>query len=203
MDNSTYLETDEAHEVSYSIQHAVFLIDNIKGDPYMYKWILLALHSALQGACIGHLVRTDGVSGIVTPRSQKEWMTFLHEGIDQEKATVPKTIILAMPDLLKAIRKPGSCGGDSLTNIELTDNELHCLKKIHSEIRNQFIHFNPLSWSLEVSGIPKLGALIARIIEDIDAANWAFRHLEEDIRSRMIDELKFLRSADWGIKDGH
>jgi hypothetical protein len=45
-------------------------------------------------------------------------------------------------------------------------------------IRNQFTHLESvgLDWSLEVSGIPEIAALMAQIIGDLLGAGWGFRH---------------------------
>jgi hypothetical protein len=94
---------------------------------------------------------------------------------------------MPFPDLLKAVRKPNSAGDRSNSaGIEINDSELQWLTRFHEDIRNQFTHFEPMGWSIEVSGFPEIAALIARIIGEIVDRGYAFRHMSGDNR----DELK-------------
>lgn len=84
---------------------------------------------------------------------------------------------MELPDLLKAVRKPYSAGDRSNDmGVRITDSEINWLRHFHDAVRNQFVHFEPLGWSLEVSGIPDIAALTSRIVGDIADVGWAFRH---------------------------
>lgn len=84
---------------------------------------------------------------------------------------------MALPGLLKAARKPHSAGDRSNDQgIAISDAELEWLNRFHSSVRNQFTHFEPMGWSLEVSGIPEIAMLVARIVSEITDTGWAFRH---------------------------
>jgi hypothetical protein len=75
--------------------------------------------------------------------------------------------------------------------------EFNWLRRFHRAVRNQFVHFEPMGWSLEVSGIPKIAAVIARIIAEIADAGWAFRHKEDDWKRALRGDLERLaRLAD-------
>ena len=85
-----------------------------------------------------------------------------------------------LPALLKRVRKPNSAGDRSnATGINLIDSEMQWLLRFHEEIRNQFTHFAPMGWSIEVSGLPKIASLISRIIAEIAQSGWAFRHMSD------------------------
>lgn len=175
-----WVSTNEAEDVASSIRHTVCCIDLIDDDPQAWKWVILALHAALQGACVCHLTTTAAPVGAVTKKNAIEWLAYFDEARTDQNAIVPKTHLMNLPDLLKAVRKPNSCGGISGgACIPITDAELAWLSRIHDEFRNQFIHFSPVGWSFEVSGMPKIMQLIARIITDISEYGWAFRHLGE------------------------
>ena len=92
--------------------------------------------------------------------------------------------------MLKKIRKANS--SDEKSNeagIEISDSEYQWLKRFHDDVRNQFIHFAPMGWSLEVSGLPALGALIARIVNEIELHGWGFRHMSEDEQTKFRIDL--------------
>jgi len=105
---------------------------------------------------------------------------------------------MPLPDLLKAVRKPHSAGDRSnAAGIAINDAELEWLGSFHENIRNQFVHFAPTGWSIEASGIPTLAALIARIIGDILAAGYGFRHFTETQCDQMQGNIKRLTSGSW------
>ncbi len=68
---------------------------------------------------------------------------------------------------------------------------------LHHTIRNQFVHFAPMGWSIEVSGIPAAAALVARLVGDIVVIGWAFRHQDRSWREALADDLAALSRPDW------
>jgi len=184
-----WIHTNEAEDVAASIRHALVCIRLTKDDDQAWKWVMLSLHAALQGACVCHLTTTAAPLGAVTKKNAVEWIDYF----DKKTALVPKTRLMSMPDLLRAVRKVDSAGsGFTRSPIAISDSELAWLNRIHDEFRNQFIHFSPTGWSFEVSGVPKMSQLIARIIDDISSCGWAFRHLEAAKRENMNENLKLL-----------
>lgn len=178
-----WVRTNEAEDVAASIRHALRCWQLAADDPHSWKWLALALHSALQGACVCHLVTTAAPIGVVTHRNAGNWLKYFEASRADPEAKPPRTYLLSFPDLLTAVRKPQSAGDRSnQSGVTLTDPEVIWLRRFHEEVRNQFVHFEPRGWSLEVSGIPDLARLTARVINDILDAGWAFRH--QDIRWR-------------------
>lgn len=172
-----WLRTDEADDVTGSIRHAIRSYTDAADDPQAWKWVALAVHSALQGACICHLTTTAPPLGAVTPRNTKDWIAYYDESRLDPDVRPPRTQLMDLPCLLKAVRKPGSAGDRSNEGgIAINAGEFNWLRSFHESVRNQFVHFEPMGWSLEVSGIPAIAALAARIIGDITAVGWAFRH---------------------------
>jgi hypothetical protein len=41
-------------------------------------------------------------------------------------------------------------------------------------VRNQFVHFEPMGWSLEVSCVPELARTISRMLGEMFDIGWAF-----------------------------
>jgi hypothetical protein len=183
---ATWLTTDEADDVAGSIRHALRSVRLVADDPQAWKWVALALHSALQGACVCHLTTTAPPLGAVTQRNATEWMAY-H---DKRRIKPPRTRLMELPELLKAVRKSRSAGDRSNERgVAITDAEFNWLRRFHDTVRNQFVHFEPMGWSLEVSGIPDIAALTGRIIGEIADAGWAFRHKESEWIDELCDDL--------------
>lgn len=193
-----WIRTDEAEDVAGSIRHIIRAAQFVEEDPQAWKWVVMALHSALQGACICHLTTTAAPVGSVTERNTREWLTYFEESRTNPKAKPPKTHLMGLPDLLKAVRKPSSAGdGSNVDGVAISESELNWLLRFHKEIRNQFAHFEPMGWSIEVSGIPEITKLVARIIGDILNAGWAFRHQDRTQREEMQRSLHTLQTIEW------
>ena len=187
------LITDEAEDVAGSIRHALLSLSNTTRDPQSWKWALLALHSALQGACVCHLITTLPPIGVVSEKDTAKWLVYFNARRTDPQTERPKTYLMKFPQLLTAVSKPHSAGDRSnASGIEISDKELRWLKRIDTEIRNQFVHFAPMGWSIEVSGIPDLAKLVARIVREIEGYGWAFRHKDAAWRNALLVDLKKL-----------
>lgn len=193
MPERQWVRTDEAEDVAASLRHAIRCRSFTSDDPQAWKWVALALHSALQGACVCHVVTTASPVGAVTKQNAREWLAYFDASRLEPTVKPPKTYLMALPDLVKAVRKPRSAGDRSNSvGVTISDRELRWLSRFHEEVRNQFVHFEPQGWSLEVSGIAQLGKVIGRIIEEFLDMGWAFRHAEQAWRDALRANLASL-----------
>jgi hypothetical protein len=134
----------------------------------------------------------------VTKSNAQEWRSYYDENRSNPQAKPPKTRLMDLPDLLKAIRRPNSAGDSSnAIGITISDAELKWLCDFHRDIRNQFVHFEPQSWSIEVSGIPKIAQLVVRIITEIIQSGYAFRNQDSIRHKEMQRSLQSLESITW------
>lgn len=193
----TWLSTDEADDTAGSIRHALLCHDNVGRDPHAWKWLALAIHSALQGGCVCHLVTTASPVGAVYPKNAAEFLQYFEDSRSDPNARPPVARLMALPDLLKAVRKPHSAGDRSNEiGVSISDAELTWLRSFHTTVRNQFVHFEPIGWSLEVSGLPEIAALTAKILSEIANMGWAFRHKDRKWQEAFKADLERLTSMD-------
>jgi hypothetical protein len=104
--NELWIRTDEAEDVAASVRHALRCFELACDDEQVWKWAILALHSAIQGACVCHLLTTAHPVGAVTKRNAGEWLTYFEDRRKDPGVLQPKTQLIALPDLLKSVRKP-------------------------------------------------------------------------------------------------
>lgn len=193
-----WIRTNEAEDVAGSIRHVIRAAQFVGTDTQTWKWVVLALHSALQGACVCHLTTTAAPVGAVTEKNAGEWLEYFECSPTNPIVKPPKTHLMGLPDLLSAIRKPHSAGdGSNSMGVTISESELRWLGRFHKDIRNQFVHFEPKLWSLEVTGIPELAKLTTRIISEILKMGWAFRHLTSEQREQMEQSLETLAIIEW------
>lgn len=105
---------------------------------------------------------------------------------------------MPLPELLKKVQTPYSAGNrSSAEGIKISDAELKRLSILHTKVRNQFVHFAPALWSIELSGTKELSALIVRIIEDMLKMGWAFRRFDNTQREEFLQSLHELSQLEW------
>ena len=188
-----WIRTDEAEDVAASVRHALRCRAMVDQDPQAWKWVALGLHAALQGTLVCHLVTTASPLGVVTDKNAQEWVDYFEASRTDSERRPPKTRLLDLPELIKLARKPGSAGdGRSSGLVRVTDAELVWLRRFHAEVRNQFVHFEPMGWSVEVSGLSALAALTSRIIDDALQVGWAFRHKDGEWHAALEAQLAVL-----------
>ncbi|WP_234791118.1 hypothetical protein [Agrobacterium rubi] len=191
---------DEAEDVAGSIRHVLRAATFVNDDPLTWKWVVLTLHSALQGACVCHLTTTTAPVGAVTERNASEWLTYFEASPTNPNLRPPKTHLKGLPDLLLAVRSSNSACDNSYTaGVEISESELNWLGHFHKNMRNQFVHFEPMGWSIEVSGIPEIAKVVARIIGEILQIKWASRHQDTVQREEMQRNLRVLASIEWPV----
>ena len=197
VEQGLWVRSDEAEDVAGSLRHALRCVGYLADDPQTWKWMALALHSALQGACVCHLTTSFPPVGAVTPRNAAEWISFAEKSRTDPAAEPPRTQLMTLPDLLKAVRKPNSAGDrGNGAGVAISDRELVWLRRFHDEVRNQFVHSEPMGWALEVSGIPEIGKLVARIIGEIFEIGYGFRHRDPAWREAFTADLCRLSTLD-------
>ena len=184
-----WLRTDEPSDVVASVRHALRLLDFVEGDRLVWKWVILAAHSALQGAMVCHLSGTAQL-GCLSSKCAAAWLAWWRDATKSgSKADRKPRNYMAKPDDLferlyttdKRIEQ--GCGGI----LEISVSQKASFKTLNA-FRNKFMHFTPTSWSIEISGLPQIIGDIFDIIAQIASDGWPFRHLE----SKNRDELSAL-----------
>lgn len=93
----------------------------------------------------------------------------------------PPRQYLATPQVLfdrlhmEDLRVEGGCG----QVLTLSHEHLQSFKRLNA-LRNDFAHFTPRGWSIELGGLPKIFSDIIDVICKIKADPWPFRHLSPE-----------------------
>jgi hypothetical protein len=162
LDREIYLDTDEQEEFIDSIEHTALLAAWLEEDLKKWKWLILSLHAAVQGACVcalrGH--DTAGVS-VLTKASGKALWKWLDGDSRQTPTPDAPDQRLAEPWLLlQRVRDP-----QYLPPPHTLDVDADVAKDLDrlNALRNEFIHFVPKGLSLGVGGhAAHRGAMLRR-----------------------------------------
>ena len=140
-----FLRTDEREDLISSLKLVRISAQRAETDLQYWKWILIGTHSALQAAIVFHLSFGNDLL-VAKPAHANRWLN-AYRG----NGSYPD---MHMDYFLDLYRKAGSVEvlGFRLPTTETQDASVQRLL----EFRNDFIHFMPKGWSIELAGLPDI-----------------------------------------------
>ncbi|GAA0819487.1 hypothetical protein GCM10009111_23550 [Colwellia asteriadis] len=157
-----------------SLEKTAQFLRTVKDNPEDWKWVIVSSFSSLYGFAIQVAKGSDDRSVIqVTKKGHERLITF--------------------GDALKKCKQ--SLGARAA--LETSKDEDDSINKIQNEFRNKFEHFNPGSWSIEISGFPSHIFNIVNVIERLALDINFYSHLsisQKDNLKYVIAECKFITS---------
>ena len=146
-----YLRTDTQEEAISALQMAASSLEAIAIDCYRWKWAVLALHAAVQGFMVLGL-RGSNDFEVLSSAAAKDWLAAVEAGdpppLDQKRLDS----FLGLYRKVKSDRMLRYVNSKQFRPGKTHDRSLAML----NELRNEFTHFLPKHWSLEVSGLPSI-----------------------------------------------
>ena len=156
--NENWLHTDEKADLVSSLAMLDVALDQIEKDLSAWKWVVIATHSALQSAMACHLGAIGNSFLVAKQEDAEAWLKAHEDGTPYPEMMMDS--FLNLYDKLKHQEiysykfVPQGTQGKSI-------------KKINA-YRNEFIHFMPKGWSLEVSGLPAMCKDCLDVINELD-----------------------------------
>lgn len=160
-----WVRTDQWVDVASSLGQLSVSLQLALEQPQNWKWAVLACHSALQGVLVCVLSGSDGIA-CLTDRSMnavREWIEASRADAD---ARHPTEYVAEMPVLIRRacdVNYMNEFGGAPVTLDAQAGKDL----KLLHQLRNRFTHFRPGTWSIEVSGLPRIVHTSIRIAQRI------------------------------------
>lgn len=212
MDDS-WLQIDERTDVLVSLSLCLKCLRGLGDDRALWKWAILSLHSALQGAMVCHLSGTAQL-GALFGNSVRKWLDwherdrrgeikYVDDGVDElgmrrtRIATVednPPDSRLADPrTLFKRLYSQDERRETAGTVIPITQAECGSFYRL-CDLRDEFTHFTPKGWSIELDGLPGTFLDMVGVLEKISSDPWPFRHMTEEESAKLGSLLQQLRT---------
>jgi hypothetical protein len=161
-----WVRTDEREDVINALEHCLALARTLNATPRNWKWLLIALHNALQGALVCTLSGSANVGALSDP-SFAEVLNWLENSRSDPSAPAPKKEWLAnLTTLYERAKKPDwmcEFGGQPLVTTEQQDDDIRRL----NDLRNGFMHFTPRGWSIERVGLPRISVTALKIVDTL------------------------------------
>lgn len=152
-----YLRTDEELEAANAMDMAARFASGIADDLHLWRWVIIALHNVAQGVMVLSLRHGNGLLAL-NPNSYAEWMT----AYERHEPAPPEKLDTYL-NLYKKVKHKhwGQVGGN--VRFVPSGKEGPDIKKLNA-LRNEFIHFAPKGWSLQVDGLPRICLSVSRMI---------------------------------------
>lgn len=145
-----YYRTDEENEAMDALYMAARFAEKAATDIRMWRWVIIALHNAVQGFMVLSLRHGNGLAAL-TEESAAAWLT----AYEANATTYPEEKLDSYLCLYKKIKSAtyGTLGGNQ--KFVPRGSQGRSIRKLN-RIRNDFIHFTPKGWSLELAGLPRI-----------------------------------------------
>jgi hypothetical protein len=173
-----WFRTDEREDVIASLSLFIQSVKLLEEDSLYWKWSIISLHSAVQGMMAFHL--SFGNDLLVMSKSDAEKWLESHE-TDSE---YPETQMDGFLNLYKKIKKHDVLG----YYFKPRNQQGRSIKKINI-FRNEFIHFMPKGWSIEMSGMPKIFNDCLNVIKALGEGPVSKRWEDENQKNVFLNKL--------------
>lgn len=181
-----YLTTDEQHDVLVSLREVRLQLERIAaGDVHCWKWAIIALASATNGSLTCNLSGTMQV-GALNDDDAVAIVASLQHGSLTPRPAKPQ---LAKPDvLLKRARRADKRIESAGPLLTISPDQKRSFTRLF-EFRNGFLHFEPLGWSIETSGMPAIFEDVLQVVRQTVEDGWSFRHLDDHDRASLAEVM--------------
>jgi hypothetical protein len=149
-----WLRFNECEDVLASTDLLAIVAPKLRKQPSNWKWVILAVHNGLQGALVCAIKDTSGTS-MLDKTSATKMLNYL----ETLEGDIPQEKLADFLTLLKRYRKKYPYPG-------LTNEQLKHILKLHKHFRNNFAHYVPTGWSIEISMLPAIIESALLLIEE-------------------------------------
>lgn len=171
--------TEESNALDY-LERAGQFIKEAPTNPKAWKWVILSLHGALYGFAISAGKGSDYQSVVKVTKNGHERLITLDEALSK----------------CQDMQWMGTLyGGDALN---LTPSQKDSIRRLKETLRNNFEHYIPSSWSIEMHGFPRIAMDILVVIRYLAVETFRYQHLNQaqrkKIKSIIFQSKKILKA---------
>ena len=190
-----YLLIDEVENFAFTIESAASIALLVKDTPLQWKWLIIMLHDALQGAMVCALCDSMRIGALEQKSIDYELENQFNEhDKDVKHAKPPKQRLADFKTLYKRCKDPKWKIPELKKPLETNEQEDLAVKRLNS-FRNMFEHFPPTSWMIEKEGLPDIVSNVIDVIDRLgDKINTT--DFSPKCHQRVKDALEKIREAD-------
>lgn len=175
---ATWFRTDEREDILASLRMLSSACDAAVSDLSAWKWIVIGTHSALQGAMALHLAFGNDLL-VASSEDAAAWLDAHENG-----EPYPEMMMDDFLSLYKKFKRYEVLGFRFVPS-GTQGRDIHRLNRF----RNQFVHFMPRGWSIELSGMPQICANCLAIIAQLGEGSLCLRWVNEKQQQSFAEVL--------------
>jgi hypothetical protein len=181
----TFCHFDEFEDAVLSVELAAEKLSHVQNSPTLWKWVIIAMQNAVQGAMVLALAGTDGC-GALFPKSQKQNREWLQNPTPDR----PRREMADYNTLLAWIQKPQLLEGP----VPLLSED-NCQNLIRlNQLRRQFVHYNPTGWGIELQYMLNIMPVATDVFEHLTTTQGRPNiHFTADQKRRIQRSLAAIR----------
>jgi hypothetical protein len=191
---SKWLRTDEHVEFIEALEFTARVSTEVHKNPKQWRWLIFAMHLALQGVfvCTLRCIDTTGLSVLQKDNAKKMWHWLDVESRLPNHNPPPEEHLASMMELFRRLRDPSIY---QQKQIIAPSQQAKADVKALDDLRKKLAHFVPSSWSLDIRGLPRITLRCCEVIEQLAIINCAFSYkLNGNQKRRISDAVRLVRS---------
>lgn len=175
MISAKWMRFDERTNAIDYLEKCLFFIKTADKKKQNWKWVIITLHSALYGFAISALTGYNYENVIYKTKSGKEKLIDFPESIRRiQNINFMKVNV-------------------NYKYFDVSEQQKTSIEQLHNHFRNNFEHFVPTSWSIEIHGLPIM------VFECIETIKSLLCYSDISFRLRK-SEIKKVRSIIYQIQ---
>ena len=177
-----WLSTNELVEAVTDFEMFSEQLQRVVDDRHRWKWVIIALHSGIQGMMVLALKSGNGLN-VLRKEDAKRWLDWYNNGQSDESR--PRDLKLAdFLTLYMKIKGKWMLMYTRSQKFVAKETQGRSIKDLN-RLRNDFIHFTPKIWALEPRELP---AMVSDCLEIAEFLAWQSGNVffpEQNLRERL------------------
>lgn len=177
--NETFMTFSEESNALDYFERAAHFIQETSTDSHAWKWVILSLHGALYGFAICACKGSDG------------------ETVTRKTKQGPR--LISFSEALSACQDPNRMQMTVLSKPLILNNDQRAsINHLQRFLRNPFEHYIPMSWHIEINGMPTIAIHCIEVIRflALNTGNYIMLAKDENDRIDLLTDetIEFLRA---------
>lgn len=161
-----YLKLTEEKNALDFLEKAYFFISKTETNVFDWKWVVLCLHSALYGFLIAALKGTN-------------WQNVAYKTKRGYK-------LISFNEALKRCQDPKEMRMTVFSQyLQLNQEEKDAINLLKETLRNNFEHYIPKGWYIEIHGLPNMCLHVLSVIRFLALETRNYQHLNYTMRKKL------------------
>ncbi|MBN1351363.1 hypothetical protein JXJ21_18240 [candidate division KSB1 bacterium] len=178
---SKWISLNEGTNSLDYLERAYQFIKETETDPIAWKWVILSLHGALYGFAICACKGTSNNSVTIQTKRGRKKLIFFDDAL----------VMCQDPQIMQMYFHS--------KHLVISDRQKESIKYLKQTLRNNFEHYIPRLWSIEIHGMPQVCIDVLDVIRFLAIDTHNYIHFNQSqirkIKSLVYQSKKLLKKS--------